>query len=128
MLPEQYNLLIGALLVATKAERLKWKTSPSNRHQFTLTPTNEQRILIDRYYALENGAQLPCVNMTIFSNPEEHIIDEIVICESALPEEEASFRLLKELYEVVLAQADRDKKEKIKPILAHITESVSRAM
>lgn len=124
MLQHQYIILIQALLKATRNNTLKWDKATDNKYQYSVRPTQEQRILLDRYSAVQEGIQIPCVNMTIFSNPDEHIIDEIVLCHSL--DKKDNFDLLNELYGAVETQANKENSEKINPILTHITESVQR--
>lgn len=124
MLQDQYIILIQALLKATRDNTLKWENSSENKYQYSVRPTKEQRILLDRYSAIQEGIQIPCVNMTIFSNPDERIIDEIVLCYSFAKKD--NFNLLNELYSEVEMQANKESTEKLSPILTHITESVQR--
>ena len=124
MLQEQYITLLKTLLEATKSNALKWVKSDKNKYQYSIIPTKEQRILIDRYSAIQDSVQMPCVNMTIFSHPQERIIDEIVLCHSA--DKPENFELLNELYNEVEKQANKENYERLNPILAHITESVQK--
>lgn len=126
MLQEQYITLIQTLLDATKLNTLKWGKSNLNKFQYIIYPTNEQKILIDKYYAIQDGTQIPCVNMTIFNNPKEYIIDEIVLCHKADSNED--FNLLSELYNEAEQQFNKESNEKLNPILTHITESVQRSL
>ena len=124
MLQEQYITLLQTLLEATKSNALKWVKSDQNKYQYSIIPTKEQRVLIDRYYAIQDSVQIPCVNMTIFSHPQERIIDEIVLCHSA--DKPENFELLNELYNEVEKQANKENYERLNPILTHITESVQK--
>ena len=100
-----YIPLIKALIASTQTNGLKWEKGDAYQSYYTY-PTNEQKILIDKFFSLVDGQIIASLDMAIFKG-EEEIIDEIVLCSPM--DIENNYRLLESLYSEVENQRQGNK-------------------
>jgi hypothetical protein len=118
MLLQEYRKFINDLIEATRGNKLHWTrgTSPSS---FSATPNTKRRILLDAYNAQVENNTNSCINMALFDEPSNKLLDELVICDQA--DQMEDYNLIKDFYQLVKKQyADKE----INPILTEITASI----
>lgn len=119
----QYSELLKALLKATQEDKVSWLRETVSKYQFYCIDSKNRKILLDKYYAISETLQVPCINMTTF-NSNGTIIDEIILCDTSPEQEE--YKLLESLYNTVLNLFSETSINIASPILSDITESFQR--
>ena len=119
MLLKEHINLITALIEKTNSGSIKWAKAEL---QFAYSSTiNNNKILLDRYYAAENGETVSCLNLSIFNN--DKLCEEIVLCK-AIEAQKPDYDLLDTLYKKVEELNSIKVTESKIPLLASITQSV----